>query len=213
MMRVIVKYFFVLLIYFCFLDSVSAMVCDSSKIAELRNYASNIEVTYEYFDDKVIGDQYVSSYYDVYLFDINEDFSLRINNVYHNPVNGEFKFVYNYEPIKIDIYSYTCDTFVKTIKVELPRKNPYYDSDICYELRDKNLYVCEEWSDTPISEEEFNEVVSKYETVINMDEDEEINYFLVYITNNPIKVSLLLLSIIGIVVFLIFRRRKKGMLC
>jgi len=137
--------------------------CDYTLLSNLKNMASNINITYTYHID---GNK---AYFDITLTNIKEDIYFIDNNTnktyyYSDTSSGEVT-INNYNTNKVSYSFYSnnseCMNEKLTVKyVNLPSYNYYYNFPECEGVT--NLKACEKWSGYKGSEEEFRRVVDKY---------------------------------------------------
>lgn len=127
--------------------------CSNDELARYKILASSIETYYTFDDD--------SKKMDLTIYNITDDLLAQIEKEDHYPNNNEIK-IYNLNPgqtIKMFIYpKESCEEYpLRTIYVNLPHYNKYYNDEIC---KNNNHTLCSKWVNTSIyTHEQFIEKI------------------------------------------------------
>jgi hypothetical protein len=212
--------------FLIFTCDVYAESCDSDDIKRLRVLASNIEITYEYNDN--IYDSDGLMIYDTYNVFINN----LTDELYVVETNTSIVFKYNGDVSKaylvpsgkktFKVYSNSCDTVLKTLYVTLPRFN-YYSTDSNCEGRE-DLEVCGKFYDSSnLDYSEFLSIIVEDENSSNNNSNDDNikddgkdrdsnNKYIDFIKDNYIYCGIGIIVFILIIVLLILRHKKRGVL-
>ena len=217
MMKIRVSCIYLLVLFislFSFSSNVFADICDNEYIKDLKELAEQVSVTYEYLDNK--SDLYKENNTkdtfnpkltdDVYYANVD----LISNKLYF--VLASKKYSYKTEPIKLvvgsgnlelEIRSRECwNEKLRTISLKLPKYNTYSYRIECDDLKGFNLDVCDPWYQGTVTENIFEEEVSKY---LANDENVIINF----LKNNYLYFCFFgVLLVILVVVFKGYRKKN-----
>lgn len=206
----VVKYFFVLLVYFLFVDTVSAnTICDKDEFQKMKIIAEDIDVTYNY----VVNDEVITELYDIYLNGSLSNFYIILNDSYeYVSSNGtEITFRESNLDLKIEIYIKGCNKIVRTINLKLPAYNTYSMSEECEKLKKYNLEICNEWYNGEVNDEIFHEIISQYN---DYNQKEDAEYYLDYSISDIIRMEwkFIFVSIftLFIIILIIIRYKKRS---
>lgn len=188
------KFIFSIFIFFVFsINALADSKCSYTEQAELLNKATNIKASYEIGTELVhfVDMDANAEFFNIIITNLNKEFYAIIKNDY----NSESKTV-NYTDAKDGVFNYrwnnmdkvtnfTIEIFAsgrtncagekfKTLYIQTPRYNEYYDREICEELTD--FYLCQKYiTSSLIAEDKFFEQIDSYKTGKVNNEGEEIN--------------------------------------
>ena len=156
--------------------------CSYNEQAELLNKATNIKASYEIESEIVhfVDMDANVDHFNILVSNVTEDFYVIIKNDF----NSETK-TYNYSDTKDGIITYrwnnidsianfTIEVYesgltkcagekYKTLYIQTPRFNEYYDREICEELTD--FYLCQKYTTSKIvAEDRFFEQLESYQS-------------------------------------------------
>lgn len=169
--------------FFAFSSNVSAGICDSEHIKQLKELAKQVEVSYEYLDysDEISGEEDGEFFVNTYLITVNllSDDLYVIHDgyeYYSNSDNGGIvTFVVNSGRFNLSIHSYTCAGYkLRNEIINLPKFNTYSYRSECRELEKYNLDVCDPWYQGTITDDIFNAKVNKY---LNNNTEKQLGIF------------------------------------
>jgi hypothetical protein len=153
------------------MPTIGKAYCPNDKRAELKEIASNINMTVNY---KMVNG---NPMFDITINNLTNNFYLVDefgNSIYNNELNEIV--LYNYYPsnnYKFDVYSYDCNDTVHTLYVTMPSYNPYYSLSVCSGLTDYKL--CNKWTKHSLSKNDFIKTVNNYKNSLVI-VDEEFEY-------------------------------------
>jgi len=137
--------------------------CNYSQIARLKSFASNVNITYDYYI------QNNTAYFNVTLTNITPEIYFIDSNsnkkyTYSDTQNGQIT-IYNqiYSKISYKFYSNLPECHGVKLNTKyhtLPSYNIYYNSALCKGIENYNL--CQKWVKNNYSYDEFEELVNKY---------------------------------------------------
>lgn len=224
-MRVYKHLISIIILFFVFSMNVYAESCDTNDIKRLKVLANDVEITYVYNDDIFDSDGF--KIYDTYKVVINNmTDELYIKETKTNTdlsnyavIDGVLTIDRMYSGKKtFKVYSKTCDKSLKSLYVTLPKFN-YYSTDPNCDGKEK-VGVCQKFYDSSNLEYyEFLEIITSYE---NGDVEEEPtddnvdkidNRYISFIKNNYVYIGIGgIVIILLIIVFLVLRHKKRGVL-
>lgn len=191
--------------------------CSSEEVQVLKEKASNIEIKLN-LRENVEGEFGTSNKtYDVIVNNLTEEFFL-IDGYYGESYgvrdkdeNGQIVF-YSYMPgtYNFKIYSQECGTLISTIKVVVPRYNPFFGDPLCEGISGEDLDVCGEWYSGELDYETFKAKVEKYKSGNNLEDNKNldssfsINKIVIFLVVS----ALVVVTIISIVII----KRKRSVL-
>lgn len=165
--------------------------CSYTEQAELLNKAANVKASYEIASEVVhfVDMDANVDYFNIIITNLNDDFyatikddaSNNLKNVAGNSNDG----IANYRWDNLDtITNFTIEVFaskgncsgqkIKTLYLQTPRYNEYYNREICEELTD--FYLCQKYITTNIpTEERFFEQLDSYKSGRINNQGEEID--------------------------------------
>lgn len=156
--------------------------CSSEEVQVLKEKASNIEIKLN-LRENVEGEfGTLNKVYDVIVNNLTEEFFL-IDGYYgesygvrDNDENGQIVFK-SYMPgiHNFKIYSQECGILISTIKVEVPRYNPFFGDPLCEGISGEDLDVCGEWYSGELDYETFKAKVEKYKNSNNLEDNKNSN--------------------------------------
>ena len=177
------KYLLLLIImFFIFTKSSFAdSKCSYTEQAELLNKAANVKTSYEIATEKVSfidGDATVD-YFKIQIYNVTEEFKISIKNDYDNSTKS-----FSYSDSKDGVITYkwnnadkvtncTMEVYAsgktncsgekfKTLYLQIPRFNEYYDRKVCETLTD--FYLCQKYiTSNLVTEERFFEQLDSYQ--------------------------------------------------
>lgn len=160
--------FILILSFFIFNSNVKADLCDNEHIADLKNMANKIEVSYEYVKNDGVGGsdgEFSVNTYSILTKLESDDLYISdgINKYYYEQSNGgELNFFVNSGKVELTVYSKSCTNYrLRTIYLELPDFNTYSYREECSKLKDYNVKVCEPWYQGVINDNIFYNEVNK----------------------------------------------------
>lgn len=189
--------------------------CSSEEVQVLKEKASNIEIKLE-LQENVEGEfGTLNKVYDVIVNNLTEEFFL-IDGYYgesygvrDNDENGQIVFK-SYMPgiHNFKIYSQECGILISTIKVEVPRYNPFFGDPLCEGISGEDLDVCGEWYSGELDYETFKAKVEKYKKSNSLENDNNSNSSF---SINKIVIFLVVsvLVVVTIISIVIIKRKRK----
>lgn len=205
--------------------------CSYTEQAELLNKAANVKVSYEIKNEVVhfVDMDANVDYFNIIITNLNDDFYATIKddatNNLKNVAGNSNDGIANYRWDNLDtITNFTIEVFVskgncsgqkiKTLYLQTPRYNEYYNREICEELTD--FYLCQKYITTNIpTEERFFEQLDSYKSGRINEQGEEIdnrNFFdktIDFIKDNKWFLLGGLVLITGGIVFVYTKKNKK----
>lgn len=155
--------------FFIFTSDVSAGMCDSEHISQLKELANQVDISYEYLDhsDESDGEgDFVTNTYLVSVNLISDELYLEYygKKYYFNQnSDGLVTFVANSGNISLSFHSKSCLGYkLKSETIQLPRFNTYSYRMECETLKEYNLNVCDPWYQGEVTDDIFNSAVEKY---------------------------------------------------
>lgn len=175
---------FTLLLFLFFSFSINALAestCSYSEQAELLNKATNVKASYEINTEKVkfVDMETDVDYFNITITNVTDEFYVVISNDYNSSKKTLYDFeaengLLNYKWNNIDkVTNFTIEVYAsgktncagekyKTLYVQTPRFNEYYDREICEDLTD--FYLCQKYiTSSLITEDKFFEQIASYE--------------------------------------------------
>lgn len=203
--------------YFTFTSGVSAAICDNNHIKQLKELAEQVDVSYEYIDytEEIINNpdgEYPLNSYSININLLSEE--LYINDgyqdyFYEDSNDGMIDFIVNSGNLKLTVLSNKCKNIkLKIISLQLPKFNTYSYRNECNELSDYNLDVCDPWYQGTLNDNYFYNVVNEY---LNKPEEKEdfldaiVRFYKEY---QLIIIISVLLIVLGIIAFFMYRKRS-----
>lgn len=216
-------------------------VCTATQLAELRDLASNVKVTYA--PTSVIIDlptpdietgahSYTARYIDIKVFNLSSKLYVEASNnkqwskvATFNDLSSDGTLTFRQEMINkkvnyefvIKSTEYGCNNEVlRRIKLTLPIYNRYSELDICTDIPD--YYLCQEFVTTPVDGSTFYDRVDAYKAKLleQGDSKEENNTSGINKTfANAAKYKYLIVGVIvalGIVITIVIIKRKENTL-
>lgn len=191
--------------------------CSSEEVQVLKEKASNIEIKLE-LQENVEGEFGTSNKtYDVIVNNLTEEFFLidgyfgESYGVRDKDDNGQIVF-YSYMPgtYNFKIYSQECGTLISTIKVEVPRYNPFFGDPLCEGISGEDLDVCGEWYSGELDYETFKSKVEKYKNLNNLEDNKNSNSSF---SINKIVIFLVasVFVVVTMVLIVIIKRKRRGL--
>lgn len=189
--------------------------CSSEEVQVLKEKASNIEIKLN-LRENVEGEfGTLNKVYDVIVNNLTEEFFL-IDGFYGESYgirdkdeNGQIVFK-SYMPgiHNFKIYSQECGTLISTIKVEVPRYNPFFGDPLCEGISGEDLDVCGEWYSGELDYETFKAKVEKYKKSNSLENDNNSNSSF---SINKIVIFLVVsvLVVVTIISIVIIKRKRK----
>lgn len=178
------KYFFVMILFFALFFNCQNVKaeddCTYDEQYKLSALASNVKANYSvseepevYFNINI--NNLTAKIYATIKTDDNAEI---IEYKYSEENAGSILFtsseIYKKKDFIIKIYAVNpfCDrSELRTITVTTPRYNPYYNYDVCTDVRD--FYLCQKWSDFEISYTELVNRVNDYKESLKEEEIKE----------------------------------------
>lgn len=216
-MKSMINFKFLLLLFlslFICMSDVSADLCDTAHIKQLKALAGKVDVTYEYEDESLYEDEdfIVSNGYKVFINMVSNDFYITVDNrnYYYSDANdGVLMLDATAGRFKAEIKSKQCGGYsLRKVYIDLPKFNVYSYMEECKGLEEYNLDVCNPWYQGTVNNEIFYREVNEYLKTT------EIGFFdkiLNFIKNNYLIIGGCCLGIVLIIVF-IFVYRKRSVL-
>ena len=161
------RYLFIFtLSLFSLISPVKAAACDADDLARLKNLAERVDVAYTLVENTDEKDRYNLS-----INNVESELSLTMINEYNEEStytydsknNGKIE-IYDLGPgeLKIKVYSINCESNLKTITLNLPYYNKYYENE-CKDYKDK-IKSCQKWSKTEINQARVLNEISQYKS-------------------------------------------------
>ncbi len=228
------KILLTIVVFFMFMGiSLADSKCSYNEQAELLNEAANVKVSYEVATEivKFVDMDANVDHFNVQIYNLNEKFYI----VVKNDLNSSVK-TFNYSDSKEGVVTYrwnqidkitnfTIEVYAsgktgcagekyKTLYLQTPRFNEYYDREICEELTD--FYLCQKYvTSSSVTEDRFFEQLDSYKKGLLNDDGEKIdnrNIFdkaFDFIKDNKWYILGGLVVIVGGVVFVYTKKNKK----
>lgn len=221
-----------LFVFVFFMFSLNVIAdCSYTEQAELLNKAANVKVSYEIKNEVVhfVDMDANVDYFNIIITNLNNDFYATIKddatNNLKNVVGNSNDGIANYRWDNLDtITNFTIEVFVskgncsgqkiKTLYLQTPRYNEYYNREICEELSD--FYLCQKYITTNIpTEERFFEQLDSYKSGRINEQGETVdnrNFFdktIDFIKDNKWFLLGGLVLITGGIVFVYTKKNKK----
>lgn len=168
-------------LFFTYQDVNAEDSCEYAEQYKLSALASNVKANYSVSEEPEVYftiniNNLTSEIYATVKSDNSADI---VKYEYSEENGGNVSFtstdIYNKKDFVIEIYAVNpfCErSELRTITVTTPRYNPYYNYDICTDVRD--FYLCQKWSDFELSYSELvNRVTDYKESLKNNDIKEE----------------------------------------
>lgn len=199
--------------FFTFNFDVDADVCDREYINQLKKAARQIEINYEYIDDRDNGKEEISfnSYYMSVNLISNEiylDFNGR-KFYYEDYKDGLVNFRANAGSVKLIFYSSMCaDIKLNTIYLNLPKFNSYSYRKECEELDEYDLDVCDPWYQGTITDDLFLKVIDEYINANIDDSDDIVDEISSFFKNNYFYMLLGIVLVILIITIVVIKRKR-----
>ena len=214
-MKKIVYAFFT---FFIGILSTKALLCDYSSFAKIQKHAMQVNITsnfkemdesvtysitiYNLRQNQYIIDTSTEKKYN-YGYDINNPSEITINDI---EKSGMYKF---------EVYSLDNDCNNKplnTLYIQLPTYNKYYKDKLCKGI--ENYKLCQRWFGTSITYDQFRNQVSEYKASLSESSQEEeeqgfLDYFIDLYINNYYIVLPILIVILLIPIYIIYRKKYK----
>lgn len=188
------KILLIVFVFFGFLGNVLAeSKCSYNEQSELLNKATNVKISYEiasevvHFTDMDANIDYIN----ISIYNITEDFYVILKNDY-NGSSQTFRYsdskdgVITYRWEYLDkITNFTAEVYAsgttncagekfKTLYLQTPRYNEYYDREVCEQLTD--FYLCQKYvTSSLVTEERFFEQLDSYKSGKINEQGEEID--------------------------------------
>lgn len=208
--------------------------CSYNEQAELLNKATNIKASYEIESEVVhfVDMDANVDYFNVLVSNVTEDFYVVIKNDYNTDVStlrytdakdGVIYYRWNnlekVTNITIEVFASgntnCANEKYKTLYIQTPRYNEYFDREVCEELTD--FYLCQKYTtSTVVTEDRFFEQLESYQNGKIDDKGEEIdnrNVFdkvFEFIKDNKWYILGGVIVITGGIVFINRKRNKKS---
>ena len=187
---------FIVGILFFFVSTVIVFAeskCDYNEQAELLNKATNVKAEYEIKTELihfVDMDAYVEHFV-IEIYNVTDDFYVLIKNDYNDDsvklrssdaTDGIISYTWDDTDtiinFTIEVYGSGSTNCVnekfKTLYIQTPMYNPYYDREICEELTD--FYLCQKYINTSIvTEDRFFEQLESYQNGLIDDNGNEVD--------------------------------------
>lgn len=198
------KILFAITLLFISITNVNAEACDAYDIKRLKEIAEGVEITYEILPAIETEDEIIRDRYKINITGLTDEIlaiNKEKNKYYYNNTNFEEEGVIASGKYEFIIRSKICDRNLKTINLKLLVYNNFYNSDDCKLKDNKDLYICKEWVEERIDNEEFIEYLTstKEENSIKIEK------------NNNYRTIIIVAVIIIVFVSLIYKiiKRKK----
>lgn len=193
--------------------------CNSSELSRLKKYASNVNISYNYFTENN------EAYFNVTINNVTPDMYIEEETTgqkyYYNHNNNQGEIVTNnfhdVTSLKFVVYSNTIsctDEVLTVLYVNLPIYNKYADDPLCE--NNKNFRLCKRFLTSNISREYFEKEIQEYIDEKNKNNDSEIeeeekhknfdSWQDLLIRYSPLAVILLIV----LIVYLVQRRKKNS---
>lgn len=157
------RFVYILVISIClFPNLIKASECSNEDRARLQKFADNVTYTLEEMNDGSFSISFYGVSDEIRIY--NPDNLLYYRNILNSEIGetviNNLKFGSKYRFI-IQSASMTClmDRF-RTITINVPSKNPYYNDSICENAKEYKL--CQKWENVNVSYEEFTNKVNEY---------------------------------------------------
>ena len=208
------------LIAFCYVFNIKALSyggCGYSEISRLRNFVSNVNLSYDYYIlnnlayfnvtvSNLVPDVYFVDSSDgaVYYYDASVDGEIIIRDI--KKTSGNLKFY----SAKQDCYGVKLGNKY----YNLPTYNIYYNDELC--KKNSNFSLCQKWVKVNYSRDEFEMLIKKYNTKENYETEDEIEVvykktILDHFVNFYVKYyHITLIGIIAVCVLVMVVSRKKN---
>lgn len=179
------KYFFFLLLGFVLLfnyqNVYAADDCDYAEQNRLNALASNVKANYSVSEEPEV-------YFTININNLTGELYAMVKSSeeseyteykYSEANGGNISFtsseIYKKVDFSILIYAYNpfCDrSELRTLTVTTPRYNPYYNYDVCKDVRE--FYLCQKWSDFALSYDQLVNRVNDYKESLKDDNQTEV---------------------------------------
>jgi len=184
-------------------SEVKADICDKADIERQKQIASNITITSEHILS--VGEEESSSSYKIEILGMTEDIYIvdDLNNRYYyeNTTDGILTTMTSSGKTNYEIRSsYCADYLLETKTIELKSFNFYSLQEDCQKEEYKDLEVCDEWYQENKYYEEFKNILEEYK------KEENIDIKTILISSAGI------ILFISLIIFLIIRHKKRGVL-
>lgn len=198
--------------FLCFLllysGNVFADTCSQEDVTRLRTLASYIEVNYEYIkEEEIYSIDITGLTEELFIEDVTNSKIYKVNDL----VDGSIVFSTEIGNLSLKVYTSSCYfNTLRTINLKLPKYNIYSEYEICRELEKFQIDMCDPWYDGEASLDILLE--KKYEL---MEEEEKFNIqdtLLFILEEYLVFVIIGGLVLIGLLVWLIIRRRNRSVL-
>lgn len=186
--------------------------CSSEEVQVLKEKASNIEIKLE-LQENVEGE---FGYYDTHNLIINnmtEEFF--IYSEYDGQsygirdANSESQIIffdYMFGKHLFKVYSQKCGVLISVMEIDVPRYNSFFKDPLCEGISGDDLAVCNKWYDGDLTYESFKLAVENYKKD-SSGAEEKIESF---VSNDILKILLVLGVILLIILVLIVLRKRRG---
>ena len=221
------KNFIITIILLClFINHVSAS-CNTEELNTLKQQVSKVKITYQHLGAITKEDGSVT--YDEFLVttkNIPEDIYIHLY-----PMTSQ-KFEDSEEGLNIKLttgnweynfYSSKCDTYIDTLKINLPKFNIYSLDPLCNDIDSKEFKLCSKYYEYDVSREDFEQRINAYrkahiqenkKTEAEQKTSNIINLVMNFISkyNNYILISLAIILFILVLISYITRKKNKKIL-
>lgn len=220
-MKRYIKYILCLFIFSFFLcDTVLADECDAEDMARAKALAENVNIHYEYIGKKEDSNGISFEQYHIVISDIVDGIEVGIaeeNSEYDvlydinssEVKDGTLEFDWDVGELTVHVYHLSCSgKSLVTENIKLYRKNPYASREECKKLEKYNLDVCDEDYQGDIDDSKF------YDTVVPYFDDGKVGTGNIasFIKKNFLIFIGIGILFFGLIIFLIYRHRKRSVL-
>lgn len=200
--------------------------CTNNDIKNLKDLAEDIKITYKHKGKVETEEGAFYNIFDVRVKNVPDDFyvSLYDGTVKLEPIDGEILEEFNNGTWYFDIYSNKCNERITQIKVFIPRFNVYSLDPLCEGIDGDDFSLCGKYYEYDVSYDDFVTRVNDYRNRHNIDSDntsindnDNNNIFgkildVILIYKNYILIALGILLTILLIIMVINRKKKRGVL-
>lgn len=146
---------------------VDALYCSYSDINYLKQFAANINISYDYIEennDVTFKVKLVNLHPELYIVDqMNKQYNYKNNELIIDGYRSG-------QTIQFKVYStreYCSGELLRTIRLTLPSYNKYYKNEVCRGV--ENYTLCSRWSSHNLNQDDFVKKVNAYKESIKKD--------------------------------------------
>jgi len=218
------KIMFLIITFMCSINYVYAD-CSSEDIKKYKTQVENVEITYMVREPELGEFGMINGIIDLIIQNLPEGFyiysSYYDSNYYVSDWEDGIIYMYDhlYGNYSFDIYSEFCPSKkVKSIQFKVPRYNPYSEDELCNDITEGALDVCEPWYDYDLDYDTFVQKVEEYKNKHIPKPEEKPNWFTQLLNDIMIFASTYSIYIMSgivvlvIIITMVIINRKRGRL-